>query len=221
MKNKKILPSILSADFSNLSNDISKVIDAGIDSLHIDVMDGHFVPNISIGPPVLKSLKTKFPDIFFDVHLMITNPEKYIKSFVDAGADLLNIHLEIGDYDSIISNLNLIKSYGLYCGLTCNPGTPIEKIKPFLDKIDLVLVMTVQPGFGGQSFIYQAAEKIIYLSKNKSDNNYNYIIQIDGGINKNTFDTAKYLGAEWFVIGSAIFEKNDIKKEAEFYMRSL
>jgi ribulose-phosphate 3-epimerase len=218
---KKILPSILSANFANLKTDINEVLKAGIDTLHIDVMDGHFVPNISIGPPVLKSLKKEFSDIFYDVHLMIENPQKYIKPFSDSGADLLNIHIETGDKQYITQTLSEIKKLGLQAGITCNPDTPIEKLAPFFEYIDLILIMTVYPGFGGQSFIKSASKKVQFLSEKKAKKNYKYIIEIDGGINKITIDEANKLGAEWFVIGSAIFEKDNIKDETNYYQNKI
>lgn len=215
---KKILPSILSANFLNLESDIIQTIEAGIDSLHIDIMDGHFVPNISIGPFILKLLKKRFADLFYDVHLMITNPEKYITPFANAGADLLNFHIEIGDKNKIETIISDIKKLNKKVGLTINPNTSVENLLPFCKEVDLILVMTVEPGFGGQSFIKSAAEKIKKLSELKKKHGFNYIIEIDGGLNRQTINDALVFGAEWFVLGSAIFEQNDIFKETEFYL---
>lgn len=215
---KKVLPSILSADFSDLKSDIEKVVKAGIDTLHIDVMDGHFVPNITIGPPVLKSIKKRFNNIFYDVHLMIDNPERYIKPFADAGADLLNIHLETGDAVYIDNVLSNIRDFNIKTGLTIKPNTNVTELTPYLDDIDLILIMTVEPGFGGQSFMDNASQKIKILSDLKKSNNYNYIIEVDGGINRNSLDKAITLGTDWFVIGSAIFEKEDITAESHYYI---
>ena len=216
--NRKILPSILSANFAKLENDILKVQNAGIDSLHIDVMDGHFVPNISIGPMVLKSLKKRFPDIFYDVHLMITHPENYIEPFSNAGADLINFHIEIGE--KVPGIIQEVRKLNKKVGITINPDTEVESLNNYFNKVDLILVMTVQPGFGGQSFIDKAALKIKKLSEIKKKNNYNFIIETDGGVNRQTIKIVYDYGTEWFVIGSAIFRK-DISEEIKYYLNFL
>lgn len=201
-----ISPSILSADFANLERDIKRVEDAGADWIHVDVMDGHFVPNITIGVPVVKSIK-KVSNLPLDVHLMIENPEKYIKSFAEAGSDILTFHYEaVTDVNSVV---NIIKSYGVKAGMSIKPNTPAEKILEFLPLLDLVLVMTVEPGFGGQKFILMCAEKIPVIKKNASEN---LIIQVDGGINSETAKICTAYGANSLVAGNYIYKSSSIQK---------
>lgn len=199
-----ISPSILSADFANLETDIKLVDEAGADWLHIDVMDGHFVPNLTVGVPVVKSIK-KITDLPLDVHLMIENPEKYIKPFVDAGADIITFHYEaVGDKSEDL--ISLIKSYGVMAGISIKPKTPPEKIKTFIPLADMVLVMTVEPGFGGQDFMYDCAEKLSYIKSLQGEGQY---LQVDGGINAQTAKVCTDLGANSLVAGSFIFHSDD------------
>ncbi len=200
-----ISPSILSADFANLERDIKLVENNGADWIHVDVMDGHFVPNITIGVPVVASIKkvTKLP---LDVHLMIENPEKYVEAFAKAGADILTFHFECGS--DIKSTIDLIKSFGVKAGLSIKPKTSPEVILPYLNDLDLVLVMTVEPGFGGQKFMQDCAEKIPVIKKNAHSD---LIIQVDGGINAETARICTCYGANSLVAGSYIYKSNDVK----------
>ena len=205
----KIAPSILSADFSKLGDEIKAVEDAGADWIHIDVMDGHFVPNITIGPPVIESIR-KVTDLPLDVHLMIENSDRYIKSFVDAGADFLSVQVEACPH--LNRTLQLIKELEVKAGVVLNPATPLSSLEEVLHELDMVLIMTVNPGFGGQTFIPSMLDKISNL--NDIMNNYEDEIelQVDGGVNPENAGEIKESGASVLVAGSAIFKSKDYKK---------
>lgn len=204
-----ISPSILSADFANLERDVKLVQDNGADWIHVDVMDGHFVPNITIGVPVVKSLK-KITDLPLDVHLMIDNPDKYVEPFANAGADILTFHYEaIFSSQNILDLIKKIHSFGIKCGISIKPKTSPEVLIPYLDIVDMVLVMTVEPGFGGQEFMSDCAEKIKFIKQMASEK---LIIQVDGGINEKTGKICKEFGANSLVAGSYIYKSSDIKR---------
>ena len=211
MKKIQISPSILSADFSQLGDEIKKLEDAGADMIHVDVMDGHFVPNLTIGPPVIKALK-KNSSMIFDVHLMISPVHKYIQAFSDAGADIITIHPEATD--DLESSILEIKKLDKKVGVSLNPKTKVEVIDNFLDKIDLVLVMSVNPGFGGQKFMPEVLNKVRELKKIQENKNLNFDIEIDGGINFDNCKSAIDAGANILVSGTTVFKSNDgdIKK---------
>ena len=214
MKKIQISPSILSADFSQLSNEIKRLEEGGADMIHVDVMDGHFVPNLTIGPPVIKSLK-KHSSILFDVHLMISPVHKYIESYSDAGADIITIHPEATD--DLNSSILKIKELNKKVGVSLNPETKIDIILNVLDKIDLVLIMSVNPGFGGQKFMPEVLDKIKELKKIQKEKNLDFDIEIDGGINFENSKAAIEAGANILVSGTTIFKSNngDIKKNIE------
>lgn len=211
-----IAPSILSADFSKLLEEVKEVKKKGAQFLHIDVMDGHFVPNISLGSVVYKDLKGKV-DLIFDVHLMITDPMKYAADFVKAGADYITFHIET--VDKVEETIKYIKSLGVKVGISIKPKTSVDEILMYLDKIDLVLVMSVEPGFGGQKFMNSALQKIETLKKLKQTNNYNFLIEVDGGINEDTAKLAASAGAEVIVAGTYIFKNADRKKAIESLLK--
>ncbi|MCC4052674.1 ribulose-phosphate 3-epimerase [Enterococcus faecium] len=198
----KIAPSILSADFANLQRDIELVEKGGADYIHVDVMDGQFVPNITLGPNIVQAIRpvTKLP---LDVHLMIVDPENYIPAFAKAGADIITVHVEATPH--IHRALQMTKSLGVKAGVVINPGTPVSMIKHVLPLADQVLVMTVNPGFGGQSFIEETVEKITELADLRRENNWTYAIEVDGGIVPETAKTCKDAGADVFVAGSYIY----------------
>ena len=210
MKKIQISPSILSADFSQLGNEIKRLEEGGADMIHVDVMDGHFVPNLTIGPPVIKALK-KNSSLMFDVHLMISPVHKYIESFSEAGADIITIHPEATD--NLEKSISKIKELKKKVGVSLNPETQIDTILNVLDKIDLVLIMSVNPGFGGQKFMPEVLDKIKKLKKIQIEKKLNFDIEIDGGINFDNSKKAIEAGANILVSGTTIFKSNngDIK----------
>ena len=214
MKKIQISPSILSADFSQLGNEIKRLENAGADMIHVDVMDGHFVPNLTIGPPVIKALR-KYTNLIFDVHLMISPVHKYIKDFANAGADIITIHPEATD--NLNESIKYIKNLKKKVGVSLNPNSEINMIEQVLENVDLILVMSVHPGFGGQKFIPEVIKKIETLKKIKEEKSYKYDIEVDGGINFLNSKDVISAGANILVSGTTIFKENDgnIKKNIE------
>ena len=214
MKKIQISPSILSADFSRLGNEIKRLEEGRADMIHVDVMDGHFVPNLTIGPAVIKALRnyTKLP---FDVHLMISPVHKYIKDYAEAGADIITIHPEATE--NLNDSINLIKKLNKKVGVSLNPDTKISVLDGNLPNVDLILIMSVFPGFGGQKFIPEVIEKIKEIKKIKEKNNHTYDIEVDGGINFSNSKKVLNAGANILVSGTTIFKENngDIKKNIE------
>ena len=211
MKKIQISPSILSADFSQLGNEIKKLEEGGADMVHVDVMDGHYVPNLTIGPPVIKALR-KHTKLIFDVHLMISPVHKYIEDFANAGADIITIHPEATD--NLQDSIKKIKNLNKKVGVSLNPESKLELIENSLDQINLVLIMSVNPGFGGQKFIPEVLEKVKKLKQLRTDGKLNFDIEIDGGINFENSKSAIEAGVDILVSGTTIFKSNngDIKK---------
>ena len=208
-------PSLLAGDFSNLEREIKKIYDSGCGYLHLDIMDGVFVKNISFGLPVISSIR-KISDIIFDVHLMITEPKRYIREFAEAGSDIINFHVEACKSEAeILETIMLIKECKKKCALTIKPGTPVQAVAPFLDILDMVLVMSVEPGFGGQKFIENSLDKLRYLSEVKRAKNYHFDIEIDGGVNFENIGRIKEAGANIIVAGSSIFGADDIQSAVD------
>ncbi|UXH45458.1 ribulose-phosphate 3-epimerase [Rossellomorea vietnamensis] len=214
----KIAPSILSANFAELGNEIKDVEKGGADYIHVDVMDGHFVPNITLGPMIVKAIRplTALP---LDVHLMIENPSQYIEAFADAGADYITVHVEADPH--LHRTIQMIKSKGVKAGVVLNPGTPAELIRPVLQDVDMVLLMTVNPGFGGQSFIPSVVPKIKQIREWANEVNPSLEIEVDGGINPETAAVCAEAGADVFVAGSAIYNKSDRGAAIEELKKSL
>jgi ribulose-phosphate 3-epimerase len=211
MKKIQISPSILSADFSQLGNEIKRLEEGGADMIHVDVMDGHFVPNLTIGPPVIEALR-KQCSIKFDVHLMISPVHKYIEAYANAGADIITIHPEATE--SLEESILKIKSLNKKVGVSLNPESKLDLINNYLEKIDLVLIMSVNPGFGGQKFMPEVLDKVKKLKEIKSNKNMSFDIEIDGGINFDNCQSAIEAGANILVSGTTVFKSNngDIKK---------
>ena len=214
MKKIQISPSILSADFSQLGNEIKRLEEGGADMIHVDVMDGHFVPNLTMGPPVIKALR-KYTKLPFDVHLMISPVHKFIKDYADAGADIITIHPEATD--NLKNSINYIKKLNKKVGISLNPKTKIDLVLDFLDQIDLILIMSVYPGFGGQKFMPEVLNKVKELKNIKDEQKLNFDIEIDGGIDFNNSKLAIEAGANILVSGTTIFKNNNgnIKKNIE------
>ena len=214
MKKIQISPSILSADFSQLGNEIKKLEEGGADMVHVDVMDGHYVPNLTIGPPVIKALR-RHTKLLFDVHLMISPVHKYIEDFANAGADIITIHPEATD--DLQDSIKKIKEFNKKVGVSLNPESKLELIENSLDQVDLVLIMSVNPGFGGQKFIPEVLEKVKKLKQLRTDGKLNLDIEIDGGINFENSKSAIEAGVDILVSGTTIFKSNngDIKKNID------
>lgn len=205
----KIAPSILAADFTRLGDEVARALEGGADYIHVDVMDGYFVPNISLGLPVMKSMRNTFPDAFFDVHLMVSRPERYAEAFCEAGASHITVHVEADMPEKTTQALNEIRSMGVKIGLSVKPKTPIWAFEPWIEDIDMALIMTVEPGFGGQSFMTDMLPKIRDLRKRLDEVNPGCDIEVDGGITLQTAGPAKEAGANVLVTGSAVFGSDD------------
>ena len=210
----KLSPSLLSANFANLERDIKEMENNGIEMLHIDVIDGHFVPNITIGPVVLQSIR-KITDLELDVHLMISNPGQYIKAFADAGADILTVHSEADIH--LHRTLSLIKEMGIKAGVSINPSTPLFMVEEIAEIMDLLLIMSVNPGFGGQSFIEKSLEKIYKADQMRKNLKLDFLIEVDGGIKPSNSSKVLNAGADILVAGSAIFKGRNISENINLF----
>ena len=204
----KVAASILSADFANLHKDCTRLLEAGADVMHFDVMDGHFVPNISYGAPVLTCLHAALPDVFYDVHLMISDPARYAADFAKAGADLITFHLEAVP-DTVEEVIAAIRATGCQVGISIRPGTPVEAVFPYLGVVDLILVMSVEPGFGGQKFLPTTPARIAAIRAERARLGCNTLIAVDGGINTVTGPQCIEAGVDWLVAGNSLFRAED------------
>lgn len=208
-----VAPSILAADFSQLGDQLKECADSGVSWIHCDIMDGHFVPNISFGPGVVSAVRQSVPDMFLDVHLMIENPEKYVEDFADAGADLISVHYETCPH--LHGTLQLIRSHGCMTGVVINPGTPVGNIEPVLKEADLVLIMSVNPGFGGQKFIEDSYEKIRKLVHLRDQIRADFLIEVDGGVGLKNIKKLVSAGVDILVAGSSVFKAENISDRIE------
>ncbi|MFD2532000.1 ribulose-phosphate 3-epimerase [Gracilimonas halophila] len=214
-----LAPSILAADFTKLGKNIEDATKGGVTWIHCDIMDGHFVPNISYGPGIVKAAKKAAPEAFFDVHLMIENPDDYVENFVEAGADLISVHYETCPH--LHRSIQNIKKYGLMTGVVVNPATSLHNIEPVLADVDLVLIMSVNPGFGGQSFIESSYEKLSELAKMREEKELGFLIQVDGGVNLKNIKKVSEAGADIMVAGSSVFSAEDITARVEELIEKL
>lgn len=203
-----IAPSVLACDFSKAGSEVERVTESGADLIHLDIMDGHFVPNISFGPDIVRSLK-KYSNLPFDVHLMIENPKDYIDEFIESGADIITFHVEAKS--NIDETINKIRNKQVKAGLVVKPNTKIEEVFPYLDRVYMILIMTVEPGFGGQSFMENMMEKVIKLKKEIKNRQLNVLIEVDGGINLDTINHAIKAGSDICVVGTGVFKEKDAK----------
>ena len=202
-----LAPSILAADYTQLKNDIQQSLQGGAQWIHCDIMDGHFVPNISFGPVIVKAARAS-TDVFLDVHLMISNPDQYIQQFVDAGANSITVHYEATNH--LHRSIQNIKSHGINAGVAINPATSLQNIEPILPYVDLVLIMSVNPGFGGQSFIHQSYDRIKDLVSMRQKVDNHFFIEVDGGVNLDNIEHVSRCGTDVFVTGSSVFKADDI-----------
>lgn len=207
-----LAPSLLAADYTNLEKEIRQCTDAGTSWIHCDIMDGHFVPNISFGPGVVEAAG-RVADVFLDVHLMIDNPDRYIESFADAGADHITVHQEACPH--LHRSIQNIKQYGITAGVAVNPATPLQAIEPILEYVDLVLIMSVNPGFGGQSFIESTHHRLQHISRLREQQGLNFLIEVDGGVALDNIEQITRSGADILVAGSAVFKAKNIPKRIE------
>lgn len=203
-----LAPSILAADFTNLESDIKAALEGGANWIHCDIMDGHFVPNISFGPNIVKQVSKIAPDAFIDSHLMIENPDQYIDAFVEAGSELISVHYEVCNH--LHRTIQKIKSHGVMAGVAVNPSTSLHNIEPILGDIDMVVLMSVNPGFGGQSFIEDSYDRLRELTDIREAGEYGFLIQVDGGVNLKNISKVAEAGADVLVAGSAVFSAKDI-----------